>query len=269
MKTNNKFVAGPLIAVSLAMSWPLGYSAEKPEKTGHQLTASVSTVEDVSLPVGTNLTISIDLRDLNAIKKMAANNDPHLPVFFEWRKNHISLPGETNTTLTLQNLTTTNVGSYTLLYKGGSEGETAPVHVGVYIDIHGSTGRKLTEPIGKFIIQNNGLGACAVGKTFGRYKTYTPFPSSTYPDGGEPLLTVETCFPENGSTLDTAVVIKENTIFMTQVGCSDAQTPSCGSNADLANCTITRTPGMTYRVTIYLKNVGSIDPVTWQYLFHN
>src|SRR4051794_6391916 len=116
MKTNKRFVLGFLVAAALALLGTVGVCAES---GGHQSTASVSTVQELSLPVGTNLTISIEPQDLATIKKIALKNDPHIPVYFQWRKNHISLTNQTGTTLTLQNLTNSDVGSYTLLYKGG------------------------------------------------------------------------------------------------------------------------------------------------------
>jgi hypothetical protein len=266
MKTKNKFVVSCLIIGGLAAFCTTGTSAEK-----YRTTARASTVAEVMLERGSTVTITAEPGDIQRLLKESQGGlggDIKLPLNFQWRKNSVSIPGATKESLMLENVTTNSVGSYTLLLTGAAEAETAPVHVSVYIELTNTSGRILTAPIGVFTIQNNTI-SCS-GTTFTRIKTYSPFPSSTYPNlHNDPKLTINTCFGENGGSMNTAVVVRTNMAGFPEHSCNDAIVPPFDLNGELARCTnITLSAGTTFRASIYLKNMGSLENVTWSYLYH-
>jgi hypothetical protein len=263
MKTKNSLVVSSLIIVGMVISCGIAIGAE------YKAEARASTVAELSLEKGSALRLEMEPGDFERLlQKSAIQGGEKLPVKFEWRKNFISIPGQTEKRLIINNLNTNHVGSYTLLMTGGVEAETAPVHVGIYIELTNTSGRILLEPIGKFTTQNNTI-SCSV-TTFTRIKTYSAFPSPTYPNtDNDPKLTINTCFAENGMSVNTAVVIRTNTYQWPEHSCNDAIDPPFGPNAALAMCTnITLSAGVTFRASIYLKNISGVENVTWSYLYH-
>lgn len=268
---NNRTNSIAVLIAMLGLSLVLTGAESGGAKGSVQVTLSV--FPSAMVITGKTVVISIDEKEL--AKLQAASKTSDLPLHFRWRKNGQAIPGATKSTYTLANVSIADAASYTLLLTGSTEAETAPVHLSVYF--HHSTnsnGGTMRTPIGDFINQNNTICG-ATGWT--KYKVYLPFDgpfktppvSVDYPNTSNgSKLTFDTCSVDNGS-IDTAVRVRENFGLMTELCCNNDT--NCGlSNATLSKCaSVSLQTDKNYRVTIYLKNVGTQPNVTFNWLYDN
>ncbi len=224
----------------------------------------VRIVPSIIALAGTTVNLAMDNSDEAHLQSKA--NQLGVPLTLNWRKNGVEIPGATNKVYALPNVTTNDIASYTIVYKGASAGETSPVHLSVYVELFGnSNGGMLGSPIGAFISQTPGLTvSCSGATTFNRWITHTPFdtygmsPSSpSYPNlsPDSTRLRIDTCSEANGPNLNTAIVINKNNLNTTEVGCSD-DSPYCNMvNTNLSRRAVTNLQsGMSYSATIHYKN---------------
>jgi hypothetical protein len=196
----------------------------------------------------------------------------------EWRKNGISL-NQTGSTYSLNGVTMADSGSYTVVFKGQSESETAPLHVSVVeYFTNQSNGGYLTTPIGAFTAQTGDTVCSDSAVAFNRYKVFMPFdgtnvqtPSVDFPNiSRETNLLVSTCTNINGATLDTSLQVVENFYPMAERACNDNF--MCGANAKLSSCITTGLLAtQNYRVIVYYKygTLGTCKNVTFRWKYSN
>jgi hypothetical protein len=280
MKTKNEFVVSCLIIGSLAAFCATGTGAEKKE------TSIARGDHTVTLRVGTEFTIRMDPKFLAEIKSQKLFDGAELR--FQWRKNTEDIPEATRPELTFKSISFKDVASYRLVYWGraegeggpvqvGPEGETAPVHVGVFIEktINPTSGT-VSYPLGAFGQPPTG-GNVICGKTFDRWKAYEPFdgpncnpPSTNYPNPNQHVnFVVDTCSAENGTTIDTAIQVVGN-FSPPPMFCNDNAGSPCPGNTRLSRTsTITLQSTKTYRVGIYYisTTVGTATSVTFNYRY--
>jgi hypothetical protein len=285
MKTNKKLVLSCLIIGGLAAFCGAGLGAEKKE------TSIARGDHTVTLRVGTEFTIRLDpalLGEITSKAKIQAKNfEGDFDLKFQWRKDTNDIPGATKPELRFDSIDFKDVASYSLVYWGqakgeppvhvGPEGITAPVHVGVFFEKTASpTTGTVSYPLGAFGEPPEG-GNVICGRTFDRWKAYEPFdgpfcspPSTNYPNtDNNTRLRVDTCSPDNGTTMDTGIQVVGN-FSPPPIFCNDNANNPCPGNARLSRTSaITLENGKTYRVGIYYRSgtVGTATKVTFNYTY--
>jgi hypothetical protein len=227
--------------------------------------------ESLLVEKGHDITLSLELPLVKSLQQKK-QGDVHI----QWRKDGADLgsPG-TNATYLISNADISHVGLYTAVLSGAVEAETIGVYLSVYelFEQH-SNGGALTAPIGDFTAGNNTI----CGGTFDRYHVYTNFcgPNTANCTGvfantsNSSKLDLDTCTNINNQ-IDTAIQVRQNFGFMTQVACND-NADCMLANANLSKSTnSTLETGKFYRVGIFYKSttLGANTNVTFNWYYHN
>jgi len=137
----------------------------------------------------------------------------------------------------------------------------------------------LTIPVSSFTSGNGQQNCFPYANGWNRYyvtfyflgPNVSPLPDpNNYPNPDNVnSVTVHTCDPLNGSTLDTGIVIMED-LDPTQKVCNNNASPTYAPNPKLSSATFSPTKNNTkYRATVFYKNstVGSLQNITvrWSY----
>ena len=134
-------------------------------------------------------------------------------------------------------------------------------------------------PVSSFSTHSTSTAYCSPATSgWSKWKTYMNFygPDCTgqvgdFPNtSNENKLDFDTCSVTNGTGVDTLIRVRDHTSGLVEVGCNNDF--NCGlspANLKLSKVeNVTLQTGMTYRVSIYLKNIGTQQHVTFNWNYH-
>ncbi len=136
----------------------------------------------------------------------------------------------------------------------------------------------LNPDVTSFINGNNGQGCFPTSDGWDKYyplpgyflgPNTTPPTPNPYPNSGNnSFITIDTCAPENGTTLETGVVI------MYEFNPADkvcASTSSCVDSSKLTICTRSMATGKRYRAAVFYKSatLGGLQKIKINWSYHD
>jgi hypothetical protein len=159
---------------------------------------------------------------------------------YQWQINGTNIVGATNDTYWIDNVSFTNVATYTVVITGSNSITADPAHLAIYqLFATNSNGGTLSVPVGWFVNQNI---SCTSGGTFQRgfnptndsglpaffYHKLVPNQTGPFQNTASSKLTIDTFPCENGSG-DTGLMLQRNWLLSPAVMCNDNSpaAPAC------------------------------------------
>lgn len=205
--------------------------------------------------------------------------DKSEPVTYQWYFAFNPIPNATSKTYTIDHVKTTDAGKYFVLAIGHGTSKSCDAEILVNTPSGDTTGNAGALTVGVSSFQNGGSGTCFPNPPWDKNFPITagwflgpnvppPTPNPFPNNNNVATVTLSTCDPANGTTLQTGIVIVESLNPLKDKVCA-TNTPFCTDNSAL---TINQRPmasGKKYKATVVYKSatVGNLQSikVNWSY----
>jgi len=220
---------------------------------------------------GSTVTLNVD----------AKNPSPYQsdPVEYQWYFAQAPIAGATGKTLTINNVQPANAGRYFAIASGDGSAKSCDADILVNFPRSDPTGNGGSLTIGTSSFSSGGA-TCFPNPpwdkkypiTSGNFvgpsspgNTTPPFPNTFQ----NPTVTIDTCDPANGTTLETGIVIVETLHPLTDKVCATNAGPACSVSPLLTINQRSVTGSKKYKATVVYKSgtAGGLQNITvnWHY----